>query len=250
MVSIRSTATIYLLDRGCIWNSARIFMCSDYDHNWIFSALLYIFCNRIDRRIIRKAGEHQKISNENQKDAVENQKELEKCIELHLKIKRFVNQVEKSYAKILWFQGSLVMCATAFSMTLVWFPLNLKSFHLCTNFLRSTIQRYSDTTFVCENLNGILTMILQIYLPCYFGSQMTSASEKLSDSLFHSDWTNQSKNFKMGMKIFMENCKKPMKISTMGVFELSLENFLRVVNTSYSLFAVLKKINTWLLSVN
>lgn len=69
------------------------------------------------------------------------------------------------------------------------------------------------------------------------------ASGKLSTSLFHSNWTNESKEFKIAMWIFMENGKRSMKISAFGVFELTLENFLKIINSTCSLYAVMKSVN-------
>lgn len=89
----------------------------------------------------------------------------------------------------------------------------------------------------------MIPMTLQILMPCYFGSEMMLASEKMSMSLFHSDWTRESMEFKIAMKIFMENTKRPMKLSAFGVFELTMENFLKIINSAYSLFAVLKNVN-------
>jgi 7tm Odorant receptor len=90
----------------------------------------------------------------------------------------------------------------------------------------------------------MMAATLQILLPCYFANNLTLASEQLSMSLFHSNWTNESKKFKTAMKLLVENSKKPLRISAFGVFNMNLENFLRITNSAYSLYAVLKKINT------
>lgn len=83
-------------------------------------------------------------------------------------------------------------------------------------------------------------MIFEILWPCLSGTLLTLASDSLSSSLFHSDWSGESKEFKTAMIIFMENAKKSKKISAFGIFELSLENFLKIVNSAYSLYAVVK----------
>jgi 7tm Odorant receptor len=89
-----------------------------------------------------------------------------------------------------------------------------------------------------------VTVTLQILLHCYFANNLTLASERLSASLFHSNWTNESKKFKTAMKLFMENSKKPLKIAAFGVFHVNLDIFLRIMNSVYSLYAVLKEINS------
>lgn len=50
--------------------------------------------------------------------------------------------------------------------------------------------------------------------------------------------------FKTSMKVFMEEGKNPVKISAYKVFDLSLENFTKIINFAYSLYAVLKRVNS------
>jgi odorant receptor len=85
----------------------------------------------------------------------------------------------------------------------------------------------------------LMSMVLQIFLPCYYGNELSAASEKLSLSVFDSSWNEESEEFKTAMKIFMENTKKPLKISALGTFHLNLENFLKIMNSAYSVSAVL-----------
>lgn len=85
-------------------------------------------------------------------------------------------------------------------------------------------------------------MTLQIFLPCYFGNEITNASSKLSAALFHSKWTTGDESMMKIMKVFMENTKKEMKISVLGVFDLNLSTFSKIINSAYSLYAILKQI--------
>lgn len=90
----------------------------------------------------------------------------------------------------------------------------------------------------------MLPIVLQIFIPCYFGEEMTSASERLSTSLFKSEWINESEDFKMLMKIFLENSKRPIRVSAFGVFNVTLDNFLKIINLAYSLFAVMRSVGS------
>lgn len=71
---------------------------------------------------------------------------------------------------------------------------------------------------------------------------MTLASEKLSQSLFHSRWSDESQKFKVAMKIFMENTKEPLVLTVFGVFGFSLETFQQIINVVYKFYAVLKNL--------
>jgi odorant receptor len=83
--------------------------------------------------------------------------------------------------------------------------------------------------------------LIQIWLPCYYGNELKFASEKISMSMFHSDWSTTTKSFKTAMKIFMENNKKSTWIRAFGYIKIDLTTFISICNFAYSLYAVFKK---------
>jgi odorant receptor len=86
-------------------------------------------------------------------------------------------------------------------------------------------------------------MTTQVFLPCYFGNDLLIASEKLSTALFHSNWIEKSMKHKKAMIIFLENSKKPIKITAFGMVHIDFGTFSNICNSAYSLYAVLKKVN-------
>jgi hypothetical protein len=93
-----------------------------------------------------------------------------------------------------------------------------------------------------------LAMVSVIFLPCYYGSEMIAASEKLSLALFHSpQWIDKSIAFKQTMKIFMENTKKPIKLAAFGShvasFEFKMEKFVKIMNSVYSFYVILEHLS-------
>jgi odorant receptor len=92
-------------------------------------------------------------------------------------------------------------------------------------------------------LTFMMTMSFEIFLPCYFGNELSKASSKLSTAVFHSQWTRENKCDEKCKMIFMENLKKDMKISAWQFFNVNLESFTTIVNATYSLYAVLQKLN-------
>ena len=100
-----------------------------------------------------------------------------------------------------------------------------------------------DTSEFFHLIIYLTAIVLEIFLPCYYGNNLSIISEKLSTKLFHTDWITESKDFKIAMKLFMENVKKPMKISALNIFDLNLENFLKICNFAYSLYALFQNIN-------
>jgi hypothetical protein len=89
-----------------------------------------------------------------------------------------------------------------------------------------------------------MPMVLQIFLPCYFGTELSLASGKLSTALFGSEWIETDREIKSTMKIFMENAKKEIEISAFNVFHVNLPTFTTIINSGYSFYTVLKRVNS------
>lgn len=70
-----------------------------------------------------------------------------------------------------------------------------------------------------------------------------NASNKLSTSIFHSEWMTGDRKFKQAVGIFMENTKKPVQIIAFGFINVNLATFKSILNFTYSLYAVLKQVN-------
>lgn len=111
------------------------------------------------------------------------------------------------------------------------------------------------------------TMMNEIFLPCYFGNEVTLKREKLTFAIYSSNWIDLSEKFKKNMIIFLEGLKRVRILKSGKVFTLSLFSFLtvnfhnfteylskrnryrsllQVCNRSYSLFAVLRNFIKWM----
>lgn len=90
----------------------------------------------------------------------------------------------------------------------------------------------------CLCFSYMLMIIATIFLPCYYGSEVHFASEKLSSSLFHSEWYTENFGFKKGMIVFMKRVKQPIIITVFDVYDVNLGTFTFVCQSAYSLFAV------------
>lgn len=89
----------------------------------------------------------------------------------------------------------------------------------------------------------LFPMVLEILLPCYFANEVSIVSGKISTDLFHSCWYRESKQFKVAMKMFMENTKTQMTITAAdGFFYVNLSGFLRIMNLAYSVYALLQRL--------
>jgi hypothetical protein len=177
---------------------------------------------------------------------IENRKSLElrKFIEIQQKIKEIVKKVGATFQTVLVVKGILTilkLCMASFAIITVnnnfFKQLDIK---FIKTFYRS---QKKETAIVLRLIFFMIPMTLQMLLPCYISTELTVAYEKLSMKLFHTEWMNESRDFKKNLKVFFENSKKPLKIVVLKIFHLNLENFVKIINSAYSLFAVLRGIN-------
>lgn len=148
--------------------------------------------------------------------------ELEICINIHLKVKNLVSKIEKSFRFMLIIQGAasvLIICSNTF--------------------LASTAVGYSS---FLRGATFCVSLFVENLIYCYFGQKMYDSSEKALDSIFHSQWYNTELKTKKNIIIFLENLKNPLKISIYGVYDLDLMMFRNIIDSSFSMFSVLRGI--------
>ncbi|CRK95360.1 CLUMA_CG008903, isoform A [Clunio marinus] len=153
-------------------------------------------------------------------------KKLEIAMEYHLKIKKIVEDISKHISFVFFVQtfiSSIVICGSVFLMTV------LSQKHETSDFFRTAV-------FGC-------LMTFQIFLPCYYGNELSVASDKILSTLFHSDWVSSSQKYKNSLKIFLENTKRTIKVRSFKIVNIDFETYTTIMNAAYSLYALMNKIN-------
>lgn len=150
--------------------------------------------------------------------------ELVKCIKIHRLIIEFVKEIKSNF-------GFLIFCQCVLSQLIISLII----------FNSSTRNGIFDTVHV---MAFCFIMVLEVFLPCFFGQQIIASSEKLSNSIFHSHcWQSMKSDSHTDIKILMENLKNPIKISIFGLFNVDLVSFTRIIESAYKLYVVLKNLN-------
>ncbi|XP_058802833.1 uncharacterized protein LOC131670873 [Phymastichus coffea] len=81
----------------------------------------------------------------------------------------------------------------------------------------------------------LASMVVELFIYCYFGNELTLKSKSLSSVLFGIDWTLLSLGFRKNLTIMILRSSKPVKIATDNLVRLSLESFVKAaVIKSYS----------------
>lgn len=81
-----------------------------------------------------------------------------------------------------------------------------------------------------------------MFIPCYFGNEIKCNSQDFLTALHGTNWLTVDKSTKKSLLILIENLRRPIKVRAAKLFDVDLEIFLFVVNSAYSLFAILKQI--------
>lgn len=111
---------------------------------------------------------------------------------------------------------------------------------ICMFLLNMVYAKSIGETFL--SLSFVAQSIFEIYLPCYYGSEMERSSDNLMDAIYQSDWLNCDLKTKKLIVKFMENLKRPMKINFYLIFDVKLELFAKIMNAAYSFYCVLSKL--------
>ncbi|XP_063616830.1 odorant receptor 2a-like [Cydia splendana] len=133
---------------------------------------------------------------------------------------QFCDLVQDVFSIILFVQfgvASCIICVVLFRFTL---PAPLQYFIFLGSYM--------------------IVMILQILVPCWFGTRMQDKSQQLSQAVYDCDWTAKSRYFKSSMRLFVERANKPLTITAGKMFPLSLTTFTSIMNSSYSFFTLLR----------
>lgn len=118
----------------------------------------------------------------------------------------------------------------------MWPPL------LQINFLENPVG-YLFTMLCCFGLAA------QIFIPCYYGSSLLRASERLTSQIYAPHWiTTGTDAGRAGrrsgktalMLIFVERARRPVALRTFaGLFRIELPTFVMVLRTAHSMLSCL-----------
>ncbi|XP_044254280.1 odorant receptor 4-like [Tribolium madens] len=85
----------------------------------------------------------------------------------------------------------------------------------------------------------ILTVIFQMFQYCWFGSEIMYKSDKIPYSAFEMNFLDAPLSTKKNLVIFLTCTQKPIQMPILKVTHLSLQTFMKVLQTAWSYFALL-----------
>ncbi|XP_044270426.1 odorant receptor 49b-like [Tribolium madens] len=89
-----------------------------------------------------------------------------------------------------------------------------------------------------------MAIILQIYMYCWFGNEVQVKSNKIPYAAFQCNWVDFSPEVKKNLIFFIMRAQKPVKLSALNLFYLTLDTFMMILKTSWSYFALLHQVSS------
>ncbi|RZB40716.1 7tm 6 domain containing protein, partial [Asbolus verrucosus] len=160
----------------------------------------------------------------NNETSTEVDKKLKSCVKHHREILKFVDYANQFYNWLLlvkFFVGGVSLGITMFQMTIV-VPFSSEFY---------SIAGYAQA------------VSLEVFMYCWFGNEIEVKSSKIPYAVFESDWTSLSPKVQKNMIIFVLRVQRSLRISALGLFNLSLETFVKILRTAWSYFALLRQVN-------
>ncbi|XP_037956079.1 putative odorant receptor 69a [Teleopsis dalmanni] len=133
-----------------------------------------------------------------------------------LDLSREMNNIFNVTFLVNFFTSSIAMCLMGFSMLMISLAHAFKYFV------------------------GLLTFIVFTFFICYQGSELTSASEKLRNAAFHSNWYEGNLPYRKMILFFIMRSEKPTVLSIHKFTAVSMPTFMAVLKLSYQLFSVFR----------
>nr|WCC57366.1 odorant receptor 31 [Papilio dardanus] len=126
-----------------------------------------------------------------------------------------------------------------FNITLL-FQFGMASSIICVCLFRFTLPAANEYYIFLATYMFI--MVIQIMVPCWFGTKIIEKSCLLSQAAYSCNWPYRSRKFKSNLRLFVERTNRPISITGGKMFTLSLVTFSSIMNSAYSFFTLLRNV--------
>ncbi|XP_037041156.1 odorant receptor 94b-like isoform X3 [Bradysia coprophila] len=151
-------------------------------------------------------------------------RDLLEAIKGHLYLREIIDEVESFLSKLFLLQfaiSAVCICSAIYCL----------AFDISVNFVQRLVQIYA-----------FLYVIAELFMITYFGNDIKLYSSRLTYSLFECNWVEQPLATKKCILVFGEYLKRSHEVLIGKLYPLTLDTFVRILNSSYTLFNVLQNL--------
>uniref|UniRef100_A0A1B0GLR5 Odorant receptor n=1 Tax=Lutzomyia longipalpis TaxID=7200 RepID=A0A1B0GLR5_LUTLO len=121
----------------------------------------------------------------------------------------------------------------------IFFNFTASSFNMCVDgFLFVMQPGLGKIRFVMM----FLTLMSQIFILCWYGQELINNSLSISDAAYNCLWYESTQKFRKMILHIIHNSQKPQKIIAVKFWEVSLKSFSKLIQASWSYFALLNTV--------
>lgn len=139
------------------------------------------------------------------------ERQLHECARHHwlcIRCAQHIDAIFSTHYLVQFSCSGLILCVSAFQLSEI-----------------NPLREWSKFGFVCEYL---ISMAIEIFVPCYFGSVVTAKSERLAGAMYASAWPERGRRFRGSMGVLVERSLRPIVPLCGGLVVIGLPTFVSV----------------------
>ncbi|KAI4502479.1 hypothetical protein M0802_002391 [Mischocyttarus mexicanus] len=142
-------------------------------------------------------------------------------VEYHLYVYKFTQKVNEVFSLMIFMQFSLsstVLCMSVYKLS----TKDVISFDFLWTF--------------CY----LACMLIQLFLYCWYGNEVTLKSKKIGDAFYGMDWISLKTRVIKSLIIIMARTTRTIEMNSLYIVKLSAKSFMTIIKVSYSAYNVLQ----------
>ncbi|EDW98459.1 uncharacterized protein Dyak_GE23764 [Drosophila yakuba] len=186
-----------------------------------FYPLIYGFMLRAHIQLLKQRVE--KLCSNPEKNDEENQEDLVECIKDHQLIQEFAKLIHPIIARTIFTQFLLIGVSLGLSIINVVF--------------------FADFWAGLATVVYINGLMIQTFPFCFVCDLIKSDCAHLEMAIFHSNWLNTSRRYKLSLIFFLQNCQNPIAFTAGSVFPISTSSNIQVAKLAFSVVTFVNHLN-------